>query len=119
MYSSVEINHDLINSPLINKKKFEFLINFNKILIQKIAYILSLFSEMFDLLESNKPTLHLVVPVYFTIRNHLESFSRIDEVSELSLSLLTFLENTYRDSVLLFHITATFLCPFFKSFNFC
>ena len=60
---------------MIARKNNEFLVHFDEIFINNVSEILFIFKEAFNQLEQYQANLHLVLPLYFTIKTYLADSS--------------------------------------------
>ena len=119
MYSSISSNYDELKKALVEKGKYEFLSLLDKTTILEITNILEPFSSVFDMLERSSVNLHLVIPCYFTLRNHLHIQNPSNKISPLIDALSRNLDLKYEGSFSSYQIAACWLAPCFKDFRFC
>lgn len=90
-------------------------------LLREVVDFLSVFSDLFDLLEcANKPTLQNVVPVYYTLYELWEINEEDSEIQKgLKAEFLPVLtDKLWESSIGMLHLTATFLDPSLKLFKY-
>ena len=119
MYSLISSNYDEFKKSLVEKGKYEFLSLLDKITMLEITNILEPFSSVFDMLERRSVNLHLVIPCYFTLHNHLQIQKPSNKISPLIDTLPRHLDLKYEGSFSSYQIAACWLAPCFKDFRFC
>ena len=110
-----------ILTELRKRKRENLIYQINIDLLQEVVEFLSVYSELFDLLEyANEPTLQNVVPVYYTLYEHFQVKEEDSEILQLMktnfLAVLT--DKLWNDSIGMLHLTATFLDPSLRLFKF-
>ena len=63
--------------------------------------------------------MHSVLPIYFSIKIHLQEINKTDITTSLSTNMNLNLESKYKGQLLCYHICTTFLHSLCADFSFC
>ena len=105
----------------LRKRKRENLVYHIDIdLLRDVIEFLSVFSDLFDMLEyANEPTLQIVVPIYYTLNELWQIKEEVCEIQKfLKAEFLPTLIEKLWNSIGMLHLSATFLDPTLKLFTF-
>ena len=121
MFSSIQVSKEVLVTELRMRKRENLIYQINIDLLQEVVEFLSVYSELFDLLEyANEPTLQNALPIYYTLYEYFQVKEEDSEILQLMktnfLAVLT--DKLWNDSIGMLHLTATFLDPSLRLFKF-
>ena len=108
--------------PLLrDKRREDLIVSIEKSLLEEVLGILKKAESTFDILEfSFIPTLHLVLPSYYQLRNFWSETKATDTAAGriLKRCLVKALDDKTWEDIVALHVAATWLDPTLKSFSF-
>ena len=117
---SVESSYEALVRVLTVRDKLELVANVNRTLNKEIMSITKAVKDIIEALEKvNEPTLHLVAPSYYVLRNQVQAVpGESRPVAVFRAKLRKYLDEKFWTSINALHWIACFLDPSFKNFHF-